>query len=151
TGRFECQGSFANADIFGKTTHTAQDVSVYFVSRFQPGDVLAGHFNPPCDVRSKYVAAWLAKPAYAGIQGFAYQALPVRSIQGHRLKFDQHFIVRRGRLRYLFDLKNVRWSVFCVNNRFHELPLRRPLVLIAQSTRSISGFEGSGTDTKVLF
>ena len=35
----------------------------------------------------------------------------------------QHFIILGDRFGYLFELENIRWSVFCPNNCFHEAPL----------------------------
>ena len=55
---------------------------------------------------------------------FTYQAFPVRSIYGHGMNLDEYLIVRRDRFRYLFELKNVRSTVFCVNNGFHMGILR---------------------------
>ena len=35
---------------------------------------------------------------------------------------NQYFILLRSRFLYLFELKNIRRSVFCPYNRFHEYP-----------------------------
>src|SRR5262249_32058917 len=96
TGWFECQGFFGNADILGKATRIRQDVPKYFVPWLKLPDIFASHFNPPGDVRSEDLVTWLEKPPDAGIQRFADQVLPVRSIDGRSLNLDQDFIVRRG-------------------------------------------------------
>ena len=49
---------------------------------------------------------------------------PVRCICGCRMNVYQDFIVLGDRFFYLFELKNIRWSVFCVYNCFHEFPPR---------------------------
>ncbi len=36
-----------------------------------------------------------------------------------RMYLCQYFIVLGSRFFYLFEVKNIRWSVFCVYNRFH--------------------------------
>jgi len=38
------------------------------------------------------------------------------------MNFYQYFIVLGSRFCYLFELKNIRWSVFCAYNRFHKFP-----------------------------
>ncbi|MBA7635087.1 hypothetical protein ES703_42687 [subsurface metagenome] len=37
-----------------------------------------------------------------------------------RIYSYQYFIILGSRFGYLFELKNIRWSVFCAYNRFHK-------------------------------
>jgi hypothetical protein len=108
TRRLQCQVFLTGADILGKTAHRPQDIPEDFIPRLKSRDVLADSFNPPGYVRAKYLAAWSSQAADAGIQRFAYQPFPIRSVQGYRHKLDQHLVVRRGRFLYLFDLQNIR-------------------------------------------
>src|SRR5215212_1831074 len=122
-GWFQCQPVFRRTDIFGKTTQTRQDVSEDFIPWLISTDVSASHFNSPGYVRSEYLVTWSQKPPYAGIQRFTSESLPVRSIYGYRLNLDQYFIVLRSRFCYLFELKDLWYSVFCVHNRLHKYSL----------------------------
>ena len=38
------------------------------------------------------------------------------------MNFYQYFIILGSRFFYLFELKNIRWSVFCAYNCFHGIP-----------------------------
>src|SRR5919112_1592305 len=116
---FQCQSVFRRTDILGETTQTRQDVSEDFIPWLKSPDISTSHFDPTGYVRSEYVVTRSQKPPYAGIQRFTSQSLPIGSIYGYRLNLDKYFIIPRGRFCYLFELKNVWWSVSCVYDRFH--------------------------------
>jgi hypothetical protein len=45
---------------------------------------------------------------------------PVSTYHGCHLHSYQYFIVLGDRFFYLFEMKNIRLSEFCIDNRFHE-------------------------------
>src|SRR5215211_308799 len=116
---FRCQFVLRRTDILGKTTQTRQDVAEDFIPWLESTDVAASHYDSTGYVRSEYLLTWFQQPPYAGIQRFASESLPVRSIYGYRLNLDQHLIVLRSRFCYLLELKDLWWPVFCAYDRFH--------------------------------
>jgi hypothetical protein len=48
--------------------------------------------------------------------------MPVIGIHGGCLDLDQDFIVFGSGLFYIFDLKYIRWPIFCGDYSFHEAP-----------------------------
>src|SRR5215212_11845159 len=48
--------------------------------------------------------------------------MPVGWIRRCRMDLHQYFVFFGRRFFHVLELKNTRWSVFCVDNRFHEFP-----------------------------
>src|SRR5215208_6889984 len=48
--------------------------------------------------------------------------MPVGWIRRCRMDLHQYFVFFGSRFFHVLELKNIRWSVFCVDNRFHEFP-----------------------------
>lgn len=61
------------------------------------------------------------------------QVMPIRGVQRCSMNFYQDFILPGSRFVHFFELKNIRGSILCVNNRFHLGVLSEPLCAAIRS------------------
>ena len=119
---FPCEELFGNTGIFGETTSIEWHLSKDFIPGLKSPDVFANPFHLPGDIGPEDLVPWLAKSSEAGIQRFASQSFPIRSIDGYRMYLYQNFVVGRNRHIDLFQSENIGRTVLELNNRFHKVP-----------------------------
>jgi len=111
----------AGAGILGEAARAAgREVAEDLIARLELPGLPSDRFDPPRDVLSEDRIPGFEQPAgQAGNERLAPQEMPVGGIEGCRPDLDQDFIVLGNRPFDLLVFKDVRGTVFSINNGFH--------------------------------
>ncbi len=122
-GRFQSQYILRSTDILGKTAATTLgNIPKYLITRLELGYVFTNRFDPTGYVNADFWVFGFEQPLahQANQEDVSGQEMPVIGIYGGCQDLYQDFIILGSRFFYIDDFKNIRWSVFGVNNCFHD-------------------------------
>ena len=121
-GRFYCQRtSFRRSYVLIMSTQTGTVSFKIFITLFKSVYILASCFNFPGKLSPQYRYSWSYETSEKSCaKWFTRSEFAIRCGTCCRIHSCLYFIVLGRRYLYLFELKTIRWSEFCVYNRFHE-------------------------------